>query len=623
MCGICGIIETDGRPIHGSELQRMVQAIVHRGPDGQGVKIAGSVGLGHCRLSILDLGHDGDQPMSTEDGFFSITYNGEIYNFKELRTELQGLGHIFRSRTDTEVILRAYTQWGHACVTRFNGMFAFAIADYKRQQLFLARDRYGIKPLYYTFCGTTFLFASEHKAFLTHPYFSAKLDAPGLVEYFTFQNIISQRTLLQGVSIFPPGCYAYLPLQGNPHLSITRYWDYNFQEDHSLTDVTSCCEELDRLFRQAITRQLVSDVEIGSYLSGGMDSGSITALAAQNFPYIKTFTCGFDLNSASGLELSCDERQSAEFMSYLYKTEHYEMVLKAGDMERVLPHVVWHIEEPRVGQSYPNYCIANLAAKFVKVVLAGTGGDELFGGYPWRYYHTVGAKNFDDYIDKYYGFWQRLLPDAELRRLFAPLEQETRHVRTRDIFSDILHDNVAPQSAEACVNMSLYFEAKTFLHGLLIVEDKLSMAHGLETRVPFLDNDLVDFAMRLPVHMKLHNLENMLRIDENDSAKQKTYFSKTRDGKYLLRETMRSYIPQSMADAQKQGFSAPDASWFKGDSISYVQKLLLSNNARLYEYLDADVVRRNIQYHLDGKKNKRLLIWSLLSFENWLNSYLP
>ena len=171
--------------------------------------------------------------------------------------------------------------------------------------------------------------------------------------------------------------------------------------------------------------------------------------------------------------------------------------------------------------------------------------------------------------------------------------------------------------------MSLYFEAKTFLHGLLIVEDKLSMAHGLETRVPFLDNDLVDFAMRLPVRMKLHNLENMLRIDENDAAKQKTYFSKTRDGKYLLRETMRRYIPQSMADAQKQGFSAPDASWFKGDSISYVQKLLLSNNARLYEYLDANVVRRNIQYHLDGKKNKRLLIWSLLSFENWLKSYLP
>ena len=623
MCGICGIIETDGRPIHESELQRMVQTIAHRGPDGQGIKIAGPVGLGHCRLSILDLSHDGDQPMSTEDGFFSITYNGEIYNFKELRTELQRLGHIFRSRTDTEVILRAYAQWGHACVARFNGMFAFAIADYKRRQLFLARDRYGIKPLYYTFCGSTFLFASEHKAFLTHPHFSAKLDAPGLVEYFTFQNIISQKTLLQGVTIFPPGSHAYLPLQGCQHLNIARYWDYNFQEDPAITDVTSCCEELDRLFQQAIKRQLVSDVEIGSYLSGGMDSGSITALAAQNFPYIKTFTCGFDLNSASGLELSYDERESAECMSYLYKTEHYEMVLKAGDMERVLPHVVWHIEEPRVGQSYPNYCIANLAAKFVKVVMAGTGGDELFGGYPWRYYHTTGAKNFDDYIDKYYGFWQRLLPDAELRQLFSPLAQETRHVRTRDLFSSILHDKAAPQSIEAYINMSLYFEAKTFLHGLLIVEDKLSMAHGLETRVPFLDNDLVDFAMRLPVRMKLHNLENMLRIDENDAAKQKTYFSKTRDGKYLLRETMRRYIPQSMADAQKQGFSAPDASWFKGDSISYVQKLLLSNNARLYEYLDANVVRRNIQYHLDGKKNKRLLIWSLLSFENWLKSYLP
>ena len=187
---------------------------------------------------------------------------------------MQRLGHIFRSRTDTEVILRAYAQWGHACVARFNGMFAFAIADYKRRQLFLARDRYGIKPLYYTFCGSTFLFASEHKAFLTHPHFSAKLDAPGLVEYFTFQNIISQKTLLQGVTIFPPGSHAYLPLQGCQHLNIARYWDYNFQEDPAITDVTSCCEELDRLFQQAIKRQLVSDVEIGSYLSGGMDYNS-------------------------------------------------------------------------------------------------------------------------------------------------------------------------------------------------------------------------------------------------------------------------------------------------------------------------------------------------------------
>jgi asparagine synthase (glutamine-hydrolyzing) len=623
MCGICGIIETDGHPVNKDYVQRMVQAIIHRGPDGNAVKTAGAVGIGHCRLSILDLSQDAAQPMSTEDGLFSITYNGEMYNFEEVRRDLQRLGHVFHSRSDTEVVLRAYAQWGRACVERFNGMFAFAVVDYKRQRLFLARDRYGIKPLYYTFCGSTLLFASEHKAFLTHPTFSAKVDPAGLMEYFTFQNLFSGRTLLHNVNIFPAGCHAYMSLQGERELHIKRYWDYDFREDPTLSDPVACREELDRLFRQAIERQLISDVEIGSYLSGGMDSGSITALAARRFPYIKTFTCGFDLNSASGLELSFDERRSAEFMSYLFKTEHYEMVLKAGDMERVLPKVAWHIEEPRVGQSYPNYCIANLASRFVKVALAGTGGDELFGGYPWRYYRTLGATSFDDYVDRYYQFWQRLLPNTELRAMFAPLETETRHVWTRDIFRDVFGHTIAPQSPEECINMSLYFEAKTFMHGLLVVDDKLSMAHGLETRVPFLDNDLVDFAQRLPVRMKLRDLDNVLRINENETAKQKMHFLKTNDGKAILRETMQRYIPQSVTDALKQGFSAPDASWFKGDSINYVQKILFSDKARLYDYLDKQVVRRHVQQHLDGKANQRLLIWSLLNFEHWLKAYLP
>lgn len=624
MCGICGALETNGQPVVADDVQRMVQSIIHRGPDGQGVKVTGAVGLGHCRLAILDLTSEGAQPMSTGDGLFSISYNGEVYNFEELRRELQRLGHVFRSRTDTEVILRAYKQWGRDCVDRFNGMFSFAIVDYKRQRLFLARDRYGIKPLYYTFFGSTFLFASEHKAFLTYPGFAACIDYEALMEYFTFQNILSDRTLLKDVKMFPAGCHAYISLHDEQQLHFHRYWDYQFEEDSSLTDVRECREELDFLFRQAVKRQLVSDVEIGSYLSGGVDSGSITALAAQQFPYIKSFTCGFDLNSASGLELSFDERRTAEYMSYLYKTEHYEMVLKAGDMERVLPSVVWHVEEPRVGQSYPNYCIANLASKFVKVALAGTGGDEMFAGYPWRYYQTMGASSFDDYIDKYYAFWQRLVPNSELRAMFAPVEAQTRGVWTRDIFKDVFNYCETPSSPEACINMSMYFEAKTFLHGLLTVEDKLSMAHGLETRVPFLDNDLVDFAMRIPVRMKLRDLDSALvKINENDTAKQKRHFLKTNDGKSILRETMQNYIPPAITDALKQGFSAPDASWFKGDSIAYVEKIIFSDSSRMYEYFDKRIVRSNVRKHMDGEANKRLLIWSLLSFENWLKAYLP
>src|SRR5262249_34565258 len=264
-----------------------------------------------------------------------------------------------------------------------------------------------------------------------------------------------------------------------------RYWDYCFAEPQHAIDEAEYLEEMNRLFRQAVTRQLISDVDVGSYLSGGMDSGSITAVAARQVPYLKTFTCGFDLRSASGLELGFDEREKAEFMSYCFKTEHYEMVLKAGDMERALPRLTWHLEEPRVGQSYPNFYAAQLASKFGKVVLAGTGGDEVFGGYPWRYYRAVANDDFAHHIDTCYLYWQRLLSNTQLRQLFAPVWGEVQHVWTRDIFRDVFARHAAELTRpEDYINHSLYLEAKTFLHGLLIVEDKLSMAHGLESRVP-------------------------------------------------------------------------------------------------------------------------------------------
>ena len=623
MCGICGILNTDGTTVESSPIRNMVSAIIHRGPDGSAVYLDGNAALGHCRLAILDLSDSAAQPMRTADGLYTLIYNGELYNFQELRTELRRLGHLFHTRSDTEVVLHAYIQWGEACVSRFNGMFAFAVLDKVRKRLFLARDRYGIKPLYYTSQGSTFLFASESKAFLHHPAFMPRLDHETLLEYFTFQNILSGRTFFEGVRLFPEGCYASLPLTGTVELHPVRYWDYNFAEDMQLRDEHACQEELNRLFMQAVSRQMVSDVDVGTYLSGGIDSGSITALAARSVPYIKSFTCGFDLHSASGLEVSFDERSSAEFMSYLFKTEHYEMVLKAGDMERVLPAVTWHIEEPRVGQSYPNYCAANLASRFVKVCLAGTGGDELFGGYPWRYYRTIGADNFNDYIDRYYRFWQRLVSNSELKRLFRPVWSTVSHVWTRDIFRNVFHDKIPPpQTPEDCINCSLYFEAKTFLHGLLVVEDKLSMAHGLETRVPFLDNDLVDFAQRVPVRFKLNRLNEVARISENEPAKMKQFYLKNNDGKQILRRTMERYIPPSVTNALKQGFSAPDASWFKGESIEYVRRILSGKDTRIYDYMDRTTVSALVGEHLEGKNNRRLFIWSLLTFELWLRSYL-
>ncbi|WP_416897828.1 MAG: asparagine synthase (glutamine-hydrolyzing) [Minwuia sp.] len=621
MCGLAGLINLDGAPVSPVKLEAMTDAIAHRGPDGEGHWIEGPVGLGHRRLAIIDLSPAGNQPMISADGRYVLIYNGEVYNFRELRTELQARGHAFHSTTDSEVVLNALAEWGDDAVSRFNGMFALALWDRKTKRLLLARDRYGIKPLYHARRGDRFIFASEQKAITADPGFERRIDRRALLEYFTFQNIFTDRTLLEDVSLLPPGHTATLDLgRAAPELELNQFWDYDFREPDAPDDDEAYREELDRLFRQAVNRQLVTDVELGSYLSGGMDSGSITAIAAQSYPYMKTFTCGFDLHSASGLELAFDERAKAEFMSYRFRTEHYEMVLKAGDMERVLPRLARHLEEPRVGQSYPNFYAAQLASRFVKVVMSGAGGDELFGGYPWRYYRAVVNDDFEDYVEKYYGFWQRLIPNEEVRQVFRPVWSDVEGVDTRAIFQDVFHRHAARlDRPEDYINHSLYFEAKTFLHGLLVVEDKLSMAHGLETRVPFLDNDLVDFAMRCPVRLKLNNLADVVRLNENEPGrKRRSYFEKTKDGKQILRDVMARHIPEEITSATKQGFSAPDASWFKGESIEFVRRALFDRDAPVYDYLDYDAVTGLMNQHLSGEQNRRLFIWSLLNVNEWL-----
>ena len=624
MCGIAGVMNLDGEPVSPVVVRRMTDAVAHRGPDGEGSYTDGFVGLGHRRLAIIDLSAAGHQPMMSTDGQYVVTYNGEVFNFQELRLELEALGHQFRSRTDSEVVLNAYVQWGAACLTRFNGMFAFAVWDRRHRRLFLARDRYGIKPLYYTRQGHCVLFGSEVKALLAHPAYQSRLDLEALLEYFTFQNFLGDRTLFADVRLLPPGTHLTIEADTGPLPASVRYWDFDFRETTGPRDRREWVEELDRLFRQGVERQLISDVDLGSYLSGGMDSGSITAIAATRLPYLKTFTCGFDLRSASGLELGFDERANAEYMSYLFKTEHYEVVLKAGDMENVMPRLTRHLEEPRIGQSYPNFYVAQLASRFVKVVLSGAGGDELFGGYPWRYYRAVVNASFDDYIDKYYLYWQRLIPNRVIKEMFQPIWPQVSGVWTRDLFRGVFdHSAARVTTPEDYVNNSLYFEAKTFLHGLLVVEDKLSMAHGLETRVPFLDNDLVDFAMRVPVHLKLANLADVIGFNENEPGPKGTsFFKRTNDGKLLLRQAMSRYIPSEVAGREKQGFSAPDASWFKGESIEYVRRRLLCADARLYAYLDRATVHRLVNEHLVGQENRRLLIWSLLNVESWCEQFL-
>ena len=622
MCGIAGIINLDGAPVFDQLLKNMTNAISHRGPDGEGIWTEENVGIGHRRLSIIDLSPAASQPMISSDHRFILSYNGEIYNYKELRSELEDQGIWFRSQSDSEVVLYALGHWGTEALLKFNGMFALALWDRKERALLLARDRYGIKPLYYSYQDGRLAFGSEQKAILTHPDFKKRLNKPTLLEYFTFQNIFTDQTLLEDINLLPGGHFLRFN-ENSRQIEKLQYWDYCFHEPRDVLDKREYLEELNRLFFQAISRQLVSDVELGSYLSGGMDSGSITAIASKFFPNLKNFTCGFDLSSASGIELEFDEREKAEMMSAKFKTEHYQMVLKAGDMERCLSDLTWHLEEPRVGQSYPNYYAAKLASKFVKVVLSGTGGDELFGGYPWRYYRAVGCQNFEDYIDQYYSYWQRLVNNNELKKIFAPIWSDVESVWTRDIFRDVLlnHENELTKPTDY-INHSLYFEAKTFLHGLFVVEDKLSMAHSLESRVPFMDNDLVDFAMKCPVELKLNNLEEVIRFKNNEIEDEKNpFYQRTKDGKQILRDMMSRYIPENFTLAEKQGFSAPDASWFKRESFDFVNNLLLNRNARIYELLDRKIVTSLVKQHLSGNRNRRLLIWSLINLEEYLAHY--
>lgn len=625
MCGITGIFNINGEPVSVNILQKMTDSLSHRGPDGEGVWTEGFAGLGHRRLAIIDLSPLGSQPMQNDSGDFIITYNGELYNYMNLKVELEALGYKFHSKTDTEVILKSFEAWGSDCVHKFNGMFAFAIWDRKKSAIFIARDRYGIKPLYYFFKNGKLIFASEIKALLQHPEISVKVNIKALNEYFSFQNIFSDLTLFKDIMLLPPAGTISLGIKNNKSLKINQYWDFCFRNDHSLNE-QDYTEELERLFTQAVNRQLISDVEIGSYLSGGMDSGSITSIAAKNFKNLKTFTCGFDLSSANGLELGFDERIKAEFLSNIYKTEHYEIVLKAGDMERVMHDLIWHLEDLRIGQSYPNFYVARLASKFVKVILSGSGGDELFAGYPWRYYRAVVNDDSEHYIEKYYRYWQRLIPDSYKPKFYnKEIYPEILSYQCKDIFRNVLENKLNNEiTPEEYVNHSLYFEAKTFLHGILLVEDKLSMAHSLETRVPFLDNDLVDFAMKVPITHKLKNLKEVIRINENiPGPKTERFFEQNNDGKIILRKALMKYVPESYATGLKQGFSAPDASWFKGESNNYIKNILYDKRARIYEYIQPKMAQQLMDEHFSGKTNRRLLIWSLLCFEWWNRIFDP
>ncbi|MBN1553598.1 MAG: asparagine synthase (glutamine-hydrolyzing) [Phycisphaerae bacterium] len=676
MCGIAGAIRFDGRPLETDRFRAMVEAIAHRGPDdagylafqsGQGAgaglscgllltdsrfahlhpqmpvidspagrgELAGGswdVFLGHRRLSIVDLSARGHQPMTDASGRLWITYNGEIYNFLELREQLEALGHRFISRTDTEVLLAAYRQWGLAMVEKLNGMFAFGLWDADTRQLHIVRDRFGIKPVYVREGDGMLLFASEIKSILAYLPQRTGLDYLALNEYLSFQNILSDRTLFAGIRLLPPATILTVGADGDAR---TRtYWDFRFR-DEDPRPPEEIQEDLAERIRTAVERQCMGDVPIGSYLSGGMDSGTVTMLTARRLGRIFTFTGGFDLSEANQREQRFDERELAEKMSSRFQTEHYECVMHSGDMEAAMFALVHHLEDLRLGQSYPNYYMCRLASRFVKVVLSGAGGDELFGGYPWRYAAAVGPGE-EEFVANYYHYWQRLVSNQEKQTLYTSQTAERLRAlgtdefmpfknHTLNVFRSVLSglDGPNPDTLTQQVNTSLYFECKTFLHGLLVLDDKLAMAHSLEQRIPFLDNDLVDLACRIPVRYKVAGIEHLERLDENLQRKKSYYQDQMHTGKTVLRAAMEKHLPPEIVAARKQGFSAPDESWFRGRSEQFVRNMLLGDDSRLGELIHRTYIAGVLDAHCTGQKNKRLLIWSLLSLEAWLRIFQP
>lgn len=624
MCGIAGIFNLNSALVDHASVKAMGNSLAHRGPDGEGLYVEGNIGLAHRRLAILDLSDAGRQPMVSANGEWVVVFNGCIYNYKELREELLNLGYAFSSRTDTEVITQSLAAWGPSVFEKFNGMFAIAAWNVSEQALYLSRDRYGVKPLYYWFNGKTIAFASEIKAIIQHSDYRIDVDLNALNQYFTFQNVFTYNTLFKDVTMLPPANTVKITSQST-FVKHHSWWDYDFTKADDSMRFDDAVLQTKEYFERAVGRQMIADVPVGSYLSGGIDSGSITAIASRHINRLNTFTAGFDMSGVTGVEANYDERRDAELLANHFKTEHYEQVINAGDLSWSLPRLVWHLEDLRVGMSYPNYYISRLASKFVKVCLQGSGGDELYGGYPWRYYRVFQSLDRKDFFNNYYGFWQRLVQDEDKAKLFSSSAMKGMDLNDpRTVFERVFtfNDKLKYDTPEHHIENSLYFEIKTFLPGLLLVGDKLSMASGLEERFPFLDNELVDLAQRIPVKHKLGSFTNIGRVDENDLGGKRKAYEEYSEGKTVLRKAMSSFLPEKILNRHKQGFSAPDESWYRGENANYIKQILLGRKTVSSAFINPAYIEQIVHEHTEKRINHRLLLWSFLCFEWWCRIFL-
>lgn len=593
MCGITGLITSNS----GLEkrLQRMTDVISHRGPDDDGFWLdkSGTVGLGHRRLSIIDLSERGHQPMTNEDGSVWIVFNGEVYNFGDIKPDLEKKGHIFRSQTDSEVLLHAYEEYGEDFVKKLNGMWAFIIYDTKRKRLFASRDRMGVKPLYYYHSGNNLALGSEIKAILASDLVKARVDLEGLNEYFTFQNILSDRTLFADIKMLPAGHNLSYDL-ATKRLKIEEYWRLQY-EPKNLSE-GEFVEMIHETFKRSMDRHLISDVPVGATISGGMDSSAIVATTVKHFRNLDTFTGGFDTKNLAEGDRCHDERPEARLIAKTFGTNHHERLITARDAMDHLPSIVYHFEDPKVAMCYTFYLIAELVSSEVKVVLSGSGGDEAFAGYPWRYQLIEGKTNATEFDTALYGWWSRLVQDDNKSRFFT--KKTLSQVDLKTPFNE--YKKIIDAAGDISpVNKALYFENKTFLHGMLMVEDKMDMAFSVEGRVPFLDNEMVDIARQIPDELKYRG----------------------GNGKYLLRQAFKKILPNEITEKRKQGFTPPDQTWYRHELRDEIAQLLLGPKALSGDYIDSKYVRSVLDAHNAGADN-RLIMWSLMFFEWWCRIYL-
>jgi asparagine synthase (glutamine-hydrolysing) len=615
MCGICGILNFDrDEPADRPTLERMRDVLSHRGPDDAGAYVQGSVGLGHRRLSIIDLSSAGHQPMPSADGSRWIVFNGEIYNYLELRRDHLESAYTFASSTDTEVVLHMYDAFGDDCVKYFNGMFAFAIWDVPRRRLFLARDRVGVKPLYYTVVDGTLLFASEIKALLQHEKASVTIDPIAIEDFMTFGYVQSPRTIFKGIYRVPEG---HTLTWQDGRIALQQYWDLHFEPDHA-TSLDSQCEQLIALLDDSLRLRLRSDVPLGVLLSGGVDSSAVTALLARAGGTIKTFSIGYDAGKAF------NELDYARKVAQQFGTDHYDLVLEPRSFEAFIPKFIYHMDEPVTeGAAISLYFVSELTAKHVKVVLSGEGSDELFGGYPiYHYmrliemYRTVPGflrrglldpllrlVSQSAKVDKYLYLSQQplarrylnvhLYDDRERTAIYSPdFQHQLGHFDPRLIL-EALHRQGAGWDV---LSRLLYVDTKTWLpNDILIKADRMSMATSIELREPFLDYRLIEFAARVPSKYKIRNGQT----------------------KYILKRALRGLLPREILHRPKMGFPTPLSWMFKGDLYGYVRDVLLDPRSRCRGYFDSDAVARLVSEHRSGASDHHSILWRLLILEEW------